>query len=314
MIAEKVEKCGVIPVYKPAGITSHDVVAKIRRLLGIQRVGHSGTLDPMVTGVLPVLIGQATRLSDYFMGLPKKYAAVAALGSATDTQDACGSVVAAADYAHVTKEDIERCFLDFSGDIFQIPPDYSAVKIGGKKLLEYAVSGKTAPAKKARRVTVYSLRLLDFSDDLSFEVECSKGTYIRTLCHDMGIALGTYAHLKNLVRVSSGGFSAEEAVLLEDVGEESLIDIGDAARRIWNIGIINIDGLSSDISKRLKNGVKFDLSRYGDVESARVRVARAGYDVGRFAISDEYLVYCGNRLVGIADSDFRISKLIGYGA
>lgn len=307
--------CGVIPVLKPANLTSHDVVARVRRILGTKKVGHSGTLDPMVTGVLLLLVGNATKLSDYFMNVPKKYHATAVLGAATDTQDAQGSVVAISDCESVSRADVERCLTAFLGGIEQIPPDYSAVKIRGKKLIDYAIRGEAVPEKKARRVRIYDAVLSEFCNPrFSFSVLCSKGTYVRTLCHDIGEKLGVHAHLSELVRVSSGGFELSDALKLESlesVGAESLISIDDAARKIWNIGTIELNGLGSETEKKLKNGVRFDIGAYGEVFSAAERTDRFfGNRAHDFALSDGYFVYLDGKFFGIADNDRRIVKVV----
>ncbi|WP_341282513.1 tRNA pseudouridine(55) synthase TruB [Paenibacillus sp. FSL H8-0537] len=212
---------GIIAVWKPAGWTSHDVVAKVRRLLKMKRIGHTGTLDPMVTGVLPLCLGRATRVVEYVQERPKAYEAVIQLGIATDTEDLTGSVTQEQTGVQVTREDIIRVLRGFVGVIEQVPPMFSAVKVDGKRLYELAREGKTVE-RKARQVTIHQIELLDLELDLefprfSFSVVCSKGTYIRTLCVDIGQALGVPAAMAELTRTMSGGFTKEQCVSLEQI-------------------------------------------------------------------------------------------------
>lgn len=214
---------GVLPVYKPAGFTSHDVVAKVRRILGMKRIGHTGTLDPQVTGVLPLCLGRATRLVEYIQDLPKRYEAELTFGYSTDTEDWTGEPIVRLDPGQVsiTESQLRRVLSSFLGSIEQIPPMYSAVKIGGKKLYELAREGKEVE-RAARKVHIYELDLIH--DNLSagyptvrFTVLCSKGTYIRTLCTDIGKALGYPAVMSELVRSSSGSITLDRCLPLEEI-------------------------------------------------------------------------------------------------
>lgn len=176
-----IELSGIINVYKPKGLTSHDVVNKIRRILGIKKVGHTGTLDPDAEGVLPICVGRATKTADMLTASDKQYRARVTLGSATDTQDSSGKVIKSAE-VNVTKEDIENSVKKFIGDIDQIPPMYSAIKIGGKKLYELARENKTVE-RPPRRIHISNISITGFDlENNSFEmiVDCSKGTYIRS--------------------------------------------------------------------------------------------------------------------------------------
>lgn len=198
-------------------MTSHDVVAKVRRALGIKKVGHSGTLDPLATGVLVVCVGDATRLSEYAMSTQKVYVARVRLGVETTTYDAEGEIVAQVDAAHITPADVEAALLPFVGEIDQIPPAYSAIKKGGRKLYELARAGETVELE-ARRVRIDSLRVTEWDlPDCMLEVVCGSGTYIRSLAHDIGAALGVGAHLADLRRTRSGTFKIEDAVSLDDL-------------------------------------------------------------------------------------------------
>jgi tRNA pseudouridine55 synthase len=197
------EPFGFLVVDKPQGMTSHDVVAKVRRGTGVKRIGHTGTLDPMATGVLVLCIGAATRLSEYVMASTKVYEATIRIGIETDTYDAEGTVIATADVSHLTRADVESALSRFQGEVQQIPPMYSAIKQGGKKLYELARQGKEV-AREPRTVWLQT-ELLDLSlPELALRITCSAGTYIRSLAHDLGAALGVGAHLTALRRTRSG--------------------------------------------------------------------------------------------------------------
>ncbi|WP_427051555.1 tRNA pseudouridine(55) synthase TruB [Paenibacillus sp. TC-CSREp1] len=213
---------GVLPVYKPAGFTSHDVVAKMRRILKMKRIGHTGTLDPQVTGVLPLCLGRATRVVEYMQELPKEYLATLRLGLATDTEDLTGEVIERSSSAvKVTQDQVQQVLEQFLGTISQVPPMYSAVKVDGKRLYELAREGKTVE-RKSREVTIYELELTgiesnDGTTDISFRALCSKGTYIRTLCVDIGRKLGFPSTMVKLERTISAGISAEHCLHIEEV-------------------------------------------------------------------------------------------------
>ena len=225
---------GVLAVWKPAGWTSHDVVAKVRKMLRIRRIGHTGTLDPAVTGVLPLCIGRATRLAEFLQDMPKAYDALLRFGIATDTQDLTGNVTETADASHLTEEEIRKAVLGFLGDIEQIPPMVSAVKVGGKRLYELARQGVTVE-RKARKVTIYAIKIQEIrtgipQPEVRFSVRCSKGTYIRTLCEDIGRALGVPAVMASLVRTESAGLTREACVSLEEIPE--LLERGELGRKL----------------------------------------------------------------------------------
>ena len=207
---------GILIVDKPAGWTSQDVVSKLRGVLHEKRVGHGGTLDPMATGVLPVFVGRATRAVEFFEHADKTYVATLRLGVTTDTQDTTGTVLQTQPI-NVDEAALRAVLPRFTGVQQQVPPMYSAVKIGGKKLYELARAGKEIE-RKPREITVFSIELLDFSNDSArLRIHCSKGTYIRTLCHDIGDALGCGGCMAALRRVQAGAYSIEEAVTLDDI-------------------------------------------------------------------------------------------------
>ncbi len=226
---------GIINVLKPAGMTSFDVVGFLRRAAGQKKIGHTGTLDPSAVGVLPICLGNATRAIEFIIDKDKVYRAELTLGSATDTQDSSGNVI----YSHEIKADNEKiadAILSFIGEIDQLPPMYSAIKIEGKKLYELARQGETVE-RQPRKIKIYDIKIIriweeqaylpgttykEFSEKRSvkkalFEVHCSKGTYIRTLCHDIGEKLGCGGHMSFLVRTRAGKYSLETALTLEEI-------------------------------------------------------------------------------------------------
>jgi tRNA pseudouridine55 synthase len=206
---------GVIVIDKPAGKTSHDVVSEVKKILGVKKAGHTGTLDPMVTGVLPVCLNEATKLARLLTGANKEYLATMLLGVKTDTLDIEGKIISQSDN-FVSTEEIRAVMLQMIGEIKQIPPAYSAVKYCGKPLYKYARSGVILDMKP-RDVTIYNIVIEDISfPRVTFRVVCSKGTYIRTLCSDIGDMLGVGACLYSLRRLKSGIFLEEMAVCLSD--------------------------------------------------------------------------------------------------
>lgn len=211
---------GIIIIDKPAGWTSMDVCAKLRGILKTKKIGHAGTLDPMATGVLPVFVGQATRAVSFAEDGQKEYVAGLHLGLITDTQDTTGTVLEQHDAA-ITPAQLQSVLPQFTGEIDQIPPMYSAIKIGGQKLYDLARQGKTVE-RKPRHITIYELEVLEqtSSADFVLRVRCSKGTYVRTLCHDIGAALGCGGCMSSLRRTMAAGFTLEESYSLEDVQQQ----------------------------------------------------------------------------------------------
>jgi tRNA pseudouridine55 synthase len=211
---------GIINVYKEKGYTSHDVVAKMRGILKIKKIGHTGTLDPDAQGVLPVCIGKATKLVDMITDKDKTYEAVCKLGITTDTQDITGKVLTTAQ-VNVTYERIEEVIKSYIGEYLQLPPMYSAIKVDGKKLYELARQGKEIDRER-RKVIIKDIRILDYSkedNEVKVSVDCGKGTYIRTLLHDIGETLGCGGTMKSLIRTAVGNFMAEEALKLSEIEE-----------------------------------------------------------------------------------------------
>lgn len=209
---------GIIVVNKPLGKTSHDIVYFMRRLTGIKKIGHTGTLDPMASGVLPICIGSATKAADMLTLSDKRYTAELVLGMTTDTQDAEGEVLTEC-AVNLTADEITDAIKSFEGDIEQIPPMYSAVKKDGKKLYELARKGIEVERKK-RAVTIREINIIDINLEnyiVKIDVLCSKGTYIRTLCEDIGVKLGVGAYMNTLVRTKTGRFTIEESHTLDSL-------------------------------------------------------------------------------------------------
>jgi tRNA pseudouridine55 synthase len=212
---------GLINVLKPPGLTSHDVVKILRRLFDIQRIGHTGTLDPGAAGVLPICVGQGTRVAEYLLDKTKTYRAEITFGMTTDTGDAGGEVIGRMDSVSPPYERLIDTLGSFIGEIKQVPPMVSAVKVGGKRLYQLARQGKTVE-RKPRRITIYDLQPVRYSAEapyprLLLDVTCSKGTYVRSLCTDLGSKLGCGAYLSFLLRTASGCFTIDNAYTLEQV-------------------------------------------------------------------------------------------------
>ena len=216
------ELSGILIIDKPVGITSHDVVWKVRKLFGTKKVGHTGTLDPLASGVLVVLIGRAAKAAEYLVCDDKRYSATLRLGLTTDTEDVTGAVLTRYDGALPAIDDVISACTQFVGNIKQIPPMYSALKVDGKKLYELAREGKTVE-REARDITVFSLEATpaDTFSDYTLDVHCSSGTYIRTLCADIGASLGCGGVMASLRRTSAGGFDIADATTLEELEQMS---------------------------------------------------------------------------------------------
>lgn len=220
---------GVINIYKERGFTSHDVVAKLRGILKQKKIGHTGTLDPDAEGVLPVCLGRATKLCDLLTDKDKTYEAVLLLGQSTDTQDITGTVTACAEVT-ATEDEVKKAVLSFVGAYSQIPPMYSALKINGQKLCDLARAGKEV-TRAARAVTIYQIEILEMQlPRVRMSVSCSKGTYIRTLCHDIGEALGCHGCMEKLLRTKAGAFFVADSLTLSQV--EMLRDKGELEEKI----------------------------------------------------------------------------------
>ena len=252
---------GILLVDKPTGWTSSDVVAKLRGLLHERRIGHSGTLDPMATGLLVVFVGRATRAVEFAESQEKRYLASLRLGLATDTQDITGNRISG-EPREISEAELERTLALFRGDIQQIPPMYSAIKVGGKKLYEIARRGGEVE-RKPRPVHIRELRLLGREgEDWLLDVTCSKGTYIRTLCHDIGQSLGCGGCMSALRRVRAGEFSIENACTLDQVREAA--DRGEAEKLLLPVeSLFRQDpalSLNARDEKRIRSGGVFPVA------------------------------------------------------
>lgn len=210
---------GYVVIDKPAGITSHDVVSKVRRVLGERRVGHAGTLDPAAVGVLPIAVGLATRTVEYLASSSKSYRAEVTFGIETDSGDADGIVTHTTEARHLAKPEIERALLAFHGPYTHIPPMHSALKVGGRRLYDLAREGRSIDVP-SRSVTIHAIALVEWrSPTMTMDVTCSKGTYIRSLAQDLGKRMGTGAYLSHLVRTRTGPFTLDDAVSIDDLVE-----------------------------------------------------------------------------------------------
>ncbi len=263
---------GILPVYKDRGFTSHDIVFKLRKILKLKKIGHTGTLDPEVAGVLPICIGKATKVSDYIMEMGKTYRATVTLGLSTTTEDQTGEVLERQSVTsnHLTASQVDQILKQFKGTIKQIPPYYSAVKVNGKKLYEYARNNETVE-RPEREVDIYQI---ERTSDLRFEdnlchfdiiVECGKGTYIRTLATDIGRALTLPAHMSQLTRTSSGGFQIDESLTLEDVGR--LHEQGSLHQKLFPIeyglkGLTHIFVDNETMKFKIQHGQKFNKTDF----------------------------------------------------
>ncbi|MBS3976530.1 MAG: tRNA pseudouridine(55) synthase TruB [Syntrophomonadaceae bacterium] len=208
---------GIINVLKPPGITSHDVINKLRRILGLKRIGHGGTLDPGAAGVLLTAVGKATRVLEFLTEENKTYLAMLRLGAATTTQDSFGTTVFRGEYSHLTDHDVHSTFEKFRGMVWQTPPMVSAIKHMGRKLYQLAREGVEIP-REPRLIKIISLKIIQINFPIiTFEVTCSKGTYVRTLCHDIGLTLGCGGHLYCLLRTSVGDFNLDSSFTLEEI-------------------------------------------------------------------------------------------------
>lgn len=281
---------GILNVYKEKGFTSHDVVAKLRGITRQKKIGHTGTLDPDAEGVLPVCLGKATKVSELLTEKDKTYRATLLLGLVTDTQDITGNVLRRCAADALTETRAEEAIRGFIGEYDQVPPMYSALKVNGKKLYELAREGKTVE-RKARRVRIHDIRIV--SMDLpraEIEITCSKGTYIRTLCHDIGERLGIGGCMETLVRTRSGPFRIEESYRLEELQEKT--EKGELSQTLIPIDVLFSQyqkvQIRQELEARLKNGNPFSIpgmqTRFSDQEYVRV------YDsAGDFAAIYKYI-------------------------
>ncbi|MDW7650590.1 MAG: tRNA pseudouridine(55) synthase TruB [Bacillota bacterium] len=280
---------GIINVLKPPGMTSHDVVNQIRRLTGVRRTGHTGTLDPGAAGVLPVCVGKATRVSEFVLEMDKSYRAELTLGQATDSEDAAGTVIAEKQVPSLTGELIGRVLKSFIGQGTQIPPMYSAVRVGGKRLYELARQGKEV-SREPRTVHIYSVEPVRFDHRMVlFDVDCSRGTYVRTLCREIAEKLDTVGHMSFLLRTAVGPFLLDQTWTLEELAglaesgrlQEALMPADVALQRLPSVTV------SAEQALLIKNGVAVtagnlppegETVRVYDSAGSFLAIGRAGID------------------------------------
>ena len=249
---------GIVIVDKPQGWTSQDVTARLRRVFGTRRIGHGGTLDPMATGVLPVFVGRATRAVEFFEHAEKTYETVLRLGITTDTEDMTGTVLTEENVSF-TEEQLQETLAAFRGEILQVPPMYSALKVNGQKLCDLARKGKTVE-RQPRSITIHELTLVERGENtLRLRVRCSKGTYIRTLCKDIGEKLGCGGCMESLRRVAAGEYTIDEAVPLQ-----TLLDTEEPEKYLRGVDTMfrNYPAvtLTSNQETRCRNGNAFSVS------------------------------------------------------
>ena len=280
---------GIINVYKEKGFTSFDVVAKMRGILGQRKVGHTGTLDPAAEGVLPVCAGKGTRLCDMLTDHDKTYRATMLLGVVTDTQDTTGAILEEKDASHLTEEEVREAIMSFVGDYDQIPPMYSALKVDGKKLYELAREGKVIE-RKARPVTIHEIVIESMNlPEVVMSVSCSKGTYIRTLCNDIGEKLAVGGCMKELLRTKVGRFVLEETLTLADL--QKLKEEGRLEEAVFPLEAVfaelpEIRATEEGLDKLLRNGNPF---RYKGIETVSEGDAYRTYSMdGQFIGIYEY--------------------------
>jgi len=258
---------GIILIDKPKGVTSHDIVYKVKKLLN-EKVGHTGTLDPNATGVLPLLVGRGTKLSKYLMNHDKTYIVTLKLGEKTDTADSEGKVIEKKEVSKevFSKEKLLQTFSNFTGKILQTPPIYSAIKVNGKKLYEYARKGQKVEIKP-REIEIYKISLIEINqiaNTIEFEVSCSKGTYIRSLCEDIAKELNTVGYMKELRRVQVGEFLIKDSITVEDLQKNEdnkdfiLSHFIDLQKYFAKFRIIE---LSQEEARKFLNGVKLSSNK-----------------------------------------------------
>ena len=258
----------IFNIYKPAGMTSHDVVYKVRKILGIKKVGHTGTLDPDAVGVLPICVGRATKVCDLILNKDKTYVCNIILCNETYTYDSSGNVVEERDPSGLVEEDIIRALNSQLGPIDQLPPKYSALKVRGKRMCDLVRAGKGDQIQLvARRVVIKRINIISIDlPKLSFEVECSKGTYVRSICHDLGQLLGVGGHMTGLIRSKTGIFEIDKAISLEDL--ERLRDENKLEENSWSVEDVLSDlpyiVLKDNAVKYYSNGGKIEDRRFDD--------------------------------------------------
>jgi tRNA pseudouridine55 synthase len=289
---------GILNILKPTGMTSHDVVSSVRKILNVKKVGHAGTLDPNAAGVIAVCIGKGTKLSDYLMNGDKEYVCELILGQSTDTQDSYGNIINSVADVNVNLKDITGALKDFEGEQTQIPPMYSAVKLKGKKLYEYARQDNIVE-RQGRLITIKEIELIKFDKNrVLMRVKCTKGTYMRTLCSDIGEKLGTYGHMGVLIRTEAKGLRIENSITL------------DRLKFLYDNDRLNECILPVDEACPLKKVTVNE--KYYD----RIIAGNGVYADTSGLNSIKFYIYCKNQLIGIGkksnttDNSVKIEKLL----
>lgn len=298
---------GILNIYKEKGYTSHDVVARLRGIVGQKKIGHTGTLDPDAEGVLPVCLGRATKVCDMLTDKDKTYETVLLLGKTTDTQDTTGTVLAECPADSVTEKKALECIRNYIGEYDQIPPMYSALKVNGKKLYELAREGKTVE-RKSRKVMIYDIQVKEIClPRIRMEVNCSKGTYIRTLCHDIGESLGVGGCMESLLRTRVGKFALEDSIRLSEVEEET------KNGRLSEI-LLPLDDVFSDMEEVILNDRHVSLGYNGNPFLERHVQTQRGAEI-RPEDGESFRVYdAQGRFIGIyryekKRGQFRLEKM-----
>lgn len=290
---------GFLNIIKPTGMTSHDVVAVVRRLLCTKKVGHTGTLDPNAAGVLPICIGRATKFSDYLMKEKKRYIAKIRFGASTDTLDSYGRLEEEKQIIPFDRERVKSVLMSFEGRSEQIPPKYSAIKIGGRKLYEMARKGEELPERMSREIFIESLGLCFFSqEEIGIDVVCSSGTYIRSLAYDIGRKLQNEAYLSLLIRTESGNFSIEDGITLEELEEV-------VSRGRLNEVLIPVEAALESYDKVTVSKKKESLYRNG----ATVSLFAKATQEGRYRVYNEEGVFLGIGEVMIVEERVFVKSL-----
>ena len=236
---------GVIVIDKPSGMTSNDVVQRVKRLFFAEKVGHTGSLDPLATGVLPICLGEATKFSQYLLDADKAYRSTFTLGKTTDTADSDGNVLKSVDARHITRKEVESAVAEFTGDIMQVPPMYSALKRDGQPLYKLARQGIEVP-REARPVSIYQYDVEGFANgQVDVQIKCSKGTYIRSLAEELGEVLGVGAHVSALRRTMAGAFTEQHCKTLEALENER----GDQRAEVLDTHLLPVDATITDLAQ-----------------------------------------------------------------
>lgn len=282
----------IINILKPTGMTSHDVVSCVRKTLNIKKVGHTGTLDPDAAGVLPICLGRATKVSELILNKDKSYICELTLGIETDTYDSSGNILYRNDNLNIEKSKIIEAFKSQEGEINQMPPVYSALKVNGQKMCDLARKGKADSIDiKPRKVNIKKIEILNISNNkITFYVECSKGTYVRSICHDIGEYLNCGGHMSFLLRTSSGKFNLDNTITLQEL--ENLKNNGHLEEHLYDVDYVldNFDAvdLKPSAKKYYMNGGIIDSKRFNIKESKNI-------DEKNYLVR----VYCEDIFIGV---------------